>query len=123
LRSSRRARWPTAPSSRTAIKLFTGSVIPAGADTVVRVEDTDNGSEVVTISRATPQGVAVRRAGEDLRRGERVLARGTLLRHPEIGVLASIGCGTVLVHQRRRSPSCRRTGLVEVDAIRVRGRW
>jgi molybdopterin molybdotransferase len=83
-----------------AVRIMTGAPMPDGADTVVRVEDTDNGSDVVTINTATPQGVAVRQAGEDLRRGEGVLARGTVLRHAEIGVLASIGRAKVRVIRR-----------------------
>jgi molybdopterin molybdotransferase len=83
-----------------AVRIMTGAPMPDGADTVVRVEDTDNGADVVTINAATPQGVAVRRAGEDLRRGETVLARGTVLRHAEIGVLASIGRAKVRVIRR-----------------------
>jgi molybdopterin molybdotransferase len=83
-----------------AIRIMTGAPMPEGADTVVRVEDTDNGVEVVTINAATPQGMAVRQAGEDLRRGEVVLSRGTLLRHAEIGVLASIGRAKVNVIRR-----------------------
>jgi molybdopterin molybdotransferase len=83
-----------------AMRIMTGAPMPDGADTVVRVEDTDNGADVVTVTRATPQNVAVRQAGEDLRRGEVVLARGTVLRHAEIGVLASIGRGTVSVIRR-----------------------
>src|SRR2546430_16593994 len=74
-----------------AMRIMTGAPMPDGADTVVRFEDTDNGAEVVTITAATPEGIAVRQAGEDLRRGETVLARGTGLPHAEIGVLASIG--------------------------------
>ncbi|HEY6203251.1 MAG TPA: gephyrin-like molybdotransferase Glp [Candidatus Limnocylindria bacterium] len=83
-----------------AMRIMTGAPMPDGADTVVRVEDTDNGASVVTIDKATPKGVAVRQAGEDLRRGEVILARGTLLRHAEIGVLASIGRAKVNVVRR-----------------------
>lgn len=89
-----------AVGSGEAVRIMTGAPMPDGADTVVRVEDTDNGADVVTINAATPQGVAVRRAGEDLRRGETVLARGTVLRHAEIGVLASIGRAKVRVIRR-----------------------
>lgn len=99
-----------------AMRITTGAPMPDGADTVVRVEDTDNGAEMVTINRATTQGVAVRQAGEDLRRGEVVLARGTLLRHAEIGVLASIGRAKVNV-VRRPNVAVLSTGdeLVEID--------
>ncbi|HEY8786425.1 MAG TPA: hypothetical protein VIN63_08110, partial [Candidatus Limnocylindria bacterium] len=56
-----------------AMRIMTGAPMPEGADTVVRVEDTDNASDVVTIAAATPKGIAVRHAGEDLKKGERVL--------------------------------------------------
>jgi molybdopterin molybdotransferase len=99
-----------------AMRIMTGAPMPDGADTVVRIEDTDNGPETVTIKAATPKGVAVRQAGEDLRRGEVVLPRGTVLRHAEIGVLASIGRGQVKV-VRRPNVAVLSTGdeLVEID--------
>ncbi len=83
-----------------AMRIMTGAPMPDGADTVVRVEDTDNGSESVTINVAAPLGIAVRQAGEDLRAGDVVLARGTWLRHADIGVLASIGRAKVNVIRR-----------------------
>ena len=102
--------------AREAMRIMTGAPMPDGADTVVRVEDTDNGADVVTINAATGQGVAVRQAGEDLRRGETVLARGTVLRHSEIGVLASIGRAKVRV-VRRPNVAVLSTGdeLVDID--------
>src|SRR5207245_10806305 len=59
-----------------AMRIMTGAPLPDGADTVVRVEDTDGGKEAVTITRETPTGLSVRQAGEDLRRGETVLEIG-----------------------------------------------
>src|SRR3981081_2355513 len=70
-----------------AMRIMTGAPMPEGADTVVRVEDTDNGAEVVTINAATPRGVAVRQAAEGLRRGGVVLPRGTRRRHARRGVV------------------------------------
>src|SRR5205823_3264085 len=61
-----------------AMRIMTGAPVPEGADTVVRVEDTDNRSDVVTINAATPPGTAVRHAGGDLRRGEPAAARGAV---------------------------------------------
>ena len=105
-----------AVGSGEAMRIMTGAPMPDGADTVVRVEDTDNGSEMVTVSTATPKGIAVRQAGEDLRRGETVLSRGTLLRHADIGVLASIGRAKVRV-VRRPNVAVLSTGdeLVDID--------
>jgi molybdopterin molybdotransferase len=83
-----------------AMRIMTGAPMPDGADTVVRVEDTDNGTDSVTITRATPIGLSVRRAGEDLRTGDKVVASGTVLRAAEIGVLASIGWARVSTIRR-----------------------
>jgi molybdopterin molybdotransferase len=85
-----------------AMRIMTGAPVPDGADTVVRVEDTDNASDLVTIAAATPKGMAIRDAGEDLKAGERVLAAGTLLRAAEIGLLASVGRARVRVRKRPR---------------------
>ncbi len=74
-----------------AMRIMTGAPMPDGADTVVRVEDTDNADDLVTVTAATPTGLSVRQAGEDLARGTTVLRKGTLLRPAEIGVLASLG--------------------------------
>src|SRR2546430_3410819 len=85
-----------------AMRIMTGAPIPDGADTVVRVEDTDNASDVVTITAATPKGMATRQAGEDLRQGETILQTGTVLRPAEIGLLASVGRANVRVRKRPR---------------------
>ncbi|HEV2251060.1 MAG TPA: gephyrin-like molybdotransferase Glp [Candidatus Limnocylindria bacterium] len=74
-----------------AMRIMTGAPMPDGADTVVRVEDTDNGADRVRITTATARGTSVRAAGEDLRSGETILRRGTVLRAAEIGVLATLG--------------------------------
>ncbi len=99
-----------------AMRIMTGAPMPDGADTIVRVEDTDNGLSDVTIGTATKRGTSVRAAGEDLRTGETVLTRGTVLRAAEIGVLATIGRKTVNVTRRPRV-AVLSTGdeLVELD--------
>jgi len=103
-----------------AMRVMTGAPMPDGADTVVRVEDTDNAMDVVTITRATPPGLSVRKAGEDLRSGEVVVARGTLLRPAEIGVLASIGRSRVATI-RRPNVAILSTGDELVDISEVPG--
>ena len=93
----------------TAIRIMTGAPLPAGADAVVRFEDTSEklrgrvecGREV-EIFVEVPVGVNVRPAGEDIRKGELVLAAGTVLRPQEIGVLASLGRSRVQVIRRPR---------------------
>ncbi len=100
-----------------AMRIMTGAPMPDGADTVVRVEDTDNGMDVVTIKRATERGLSVRGRGEDLRVGEVVIPRGTVLRPAEIGVLATTGRPRVHVVRRPRV-AVLSTGdeVVELDA-------
>lgn len=85
-----------------AMRIMTGAPMPDGADTVVRVEDTDDGRDHVTVTAATPTGLSVRQAGEDLRAGETILRAGTVLRPAEIGVLASIGIAKPRVVSRPR---------------------
>lgn len=85
----------------TAIRIMTGAVLPAGADTVVPVEDTDGGrTGTVAIAVATPPRANIREAGEDIRAGDCVLPRGTSLSAGAIGVLASIGRARVRVYRR-----------------------
>ncbi len=100
-----------------AMRIMTGAPMPDGADTVVRVEDTDNGMDIVTIKRATERGLSVRGRGEDLRVGEVVIPRGTVLRPAEIGVLATTGRPRVHVVRRPRV-AVLSTGdeVVELDA-------
>jgi len=84
----------------TAIKIMTGAPLPAGADTVVKVEDTapvDGGVEVRTV---TDTGTAVRRAGGDLAAGTPVLGAGVRMGPAHLGVLASIGVPRPLVRRR-----------------------
>ena len=109
---------PTRPIVRgEAMRIMTGAPMPDGADTIVRVEDTDNGTSTVTVSVATRPGTSVRAAGEDLRKGETVLTRGTALRAAEIGVLATLGHQTVQVTRQPRV-AVLSTGdeIVELDA-------
>jgi len=75
----------------TALRIMTGAPIPPGADAVVRFERTRSDGNGVEILEEVRQGHNIRRAGEDVRHGELVLPRGTLLRPQEIGMLASLG--------------------------------
>lgn len=95
----------------TAVRIMTGAVVPPGADTVVRFEETSEavttkatgkGSDWVEIMSAPPRGANVRAAGEDIRAGQVILKKGTVLRPPEIGLLAAVGQGRVPVHRRPR---------------------
>jgi molybdopterin molybdotransferase len=85
------------------IAISTGAMLPWGADAVVRVEDTDGSrSGEVEIRVAVEPGRDIRRAGEDIARGERVLEPGSDLGPAEIGVLASVGRERVACARRPR---------------------
>jgi molybdopterin molybdotransferase len=89
-----------APGS--AARILTGGALPPGADSVVRQEDTDRDGERVAIRVAPELGENVRRAGEDVERGELVIEAGTVVGAAQVGMLASLGRTVVAVHQRPR---------------------
>ncbi len=86
-----------------AIKIMTGAPIPEGANAVVLVEETERISDdEVQIFLAACEGESVRLAGEDVKPGETVLSRGTLLGAASAGMLANIGRAWVSVYQKPR---------------------
>ncbi len=87
---------------QTASKIMTGAVLPPGADTVIKVEDTQEQPGQVLIGKAAPKGNNVRASGEDIQAGQTILKPGRVLRPADIGLLASVGRSFVLVHQRPR---------------------
>jgi molybdopterin molybdotransferase len=86
-----------------ATRIFTGAPLPAGADGVIRQEDTEPlAGGGVRITNPRDAGKNLRRRGEDIRRGGQALAAGTALGPAQLGVLASIAHATPLVHRAPR---------------------
>jgi len=86
-----------------AIRIMTGAPMPAGADTVVRVEYTEPSDTTVRIMMSEyGQGANIRPKGDDVQEGECIIAKGTPLRSGEIGMLAILAKSFVLVHQQPR---------------------
>jgi molybdopterin molybdotransferase len=85
-----------------AIRIMTGAPLPEGADTVVRVEDTDAGTSDVLVRDARDARRNVRPRGEDFREGDLLLDAGASLGPAQLGILASVGRATVDVHRRPR---------------------
>ena len=83
-------------------RIFTGAALPPGADSVIRQEDTDEGTDIVTITADRDVTMNIRLAGEDIAKGTSVLERGTALRAAQIGVLASLAMGHTMVYRRPR---------------------
>jgi molybdopterin molybdotransferase len=86
----------------TCVRIMTGALMPAGADAVVPVEWTDGGTDRVTITAAVAPGDSIRRSGGDARQGDLLLAAGTRLGPPQLGLLAAAGRGSVLARPRPR---------------------
>jgi molybdopterin molybdotransferase len=85
-----------------ATRIMTGAPLPEGADTVVRVEDTDGGLARVRILRDRDAGKNFRLRGEDLTAGSVALPCGIPVGAAQLGILASIGAAEVAVHRRPR---------------------
>jgi molybdopterin molybdotransferase len=83
-----------------AARIMTGAPVPAGADAIVPVEQTDGGTETVALKAAPEVGTHVRRAAEDVAAGDVVLTAGTVLGPAQIGVAAAVGHARVAVRRR-----------------------
>jgi molybdenum cofactor synthesis domain-containing protein len=87
--------------SGEAIRIMTGAPMPAGADAVVMVEETERlDGERVRINTSVGPGAAVRRAGDDVRPGDLLFPAGTVVTPAIVGVLASINARAVSVVPR-----------------------
>jgi molybdopterin molybdotransferase len=82
--------------------IATGGVLPDGCDAVVMVEYTQAAGDEIEVRRGVAAGENVMRPGDDLRRGERVLAAGRRLRPQDVGALAALGVVRVGVFRRPR---------------------
>lgn len=89
----------------TVAYITTGAPLPAGADAVVMVEETElltgqDGQQRVRIRQTVRAGADLRRVGSDVAAGEEVLSVGSLLGPAEIGLLATVGAAQVAVYPR-----------------------
>lgn len=83
-----------------AARIMTGAPLPPGADTIVPLEESSEEDGRIVITGPVVQGNHVRVRGEDVSKGERVIATGTMLRPAEINMLASFGYRDVAVYRR-----------------------
>ncbi len=89
-------------SAGQALRLFTGSVMPAGADTVLLQEDAERRGEHVRVQETMAPGRHIRRAGQDFAAGETVIAPGRRLNARDIGLAAAANHPWLRVHRRPR---------------------
>ncbi|HJX23756.1 MAG TPA: molybdopterin biosynthesis protein [Candidatus Bathyarchaeia archaeon] len=85
-----------------AIEISTGAPVPRGANAVVMVEYTDSEGDVLNIYRPVGPGENVIAAGSDIRAGELILRKGTLLTPRETGILAALGIPIIDCYMKPR---------------------
>jgi molybdopterin molybdotransferase len=94
------------PSGRvnvgTCLQISTGAMLPAGADAVIMVEDTERDGDHVKIFKSVTPGANTGKQGEDIKAGTTVLKNGTFLDPGKVGVLASQGLTKISVYQKPR---------------------
>lgn len=85
-------------NSGEAVRISTGAVVPAGADTVVRVEDTDELDNSLTVFSVREPGQDIRVKGEEFQAGDLLLERGHQLRTRQLAMLAAVGVSDIPVY-------------------------
>ena len=85
-----------------AVVIATGAPIPAGADTIVPIENAEEDAGLVRVFAPAEEGHHIRPRGEDVREGDVLVAAGKRLGAPEVGLLANAGVPHPLVHPRPR---------------------
>ncbi|HLR58605.1 MAG TPA: gephyrin-like molybdotransferase Glp [Beutenbergiaceae bacterium] len=93
---------PGAIVDLTAVRIASGAPVPAGADAVIALDDTDRGDAVVSIFRGAAPGENIRPAAADIASGEVALSAGVRIDARHIALLAGIGRNRVTVHPRPR---------------------
>ena len=88
--------------SGEAVRVATGSPIPQGADTVVQTEMAKTIGTSLVVDTRQESGTHVYRRGRDVRRGERVMAKGRVIRAQDVGLLLGLGIARVSVFKKPR---------------------
>jgi molybdopterin molybdotransferase len=99
-----------------SIRIMTGAPIPKGADAVIPVEETKKEDGSVLIFKSAVLGENIRKSGEDVKKGDRVISQGDTIRPAEVGMLASVGRSFISVYQKPLvAILCTGDELVDVD--------
>ena len=96
------ARSDNAVNPGCAARIMTGAPLPPGADAVVPLEETEEGAGTLKLRHQVRKRDHIRFQGEDVANGETVVARGTLVTPPQVGLLASFGAVLVPVFRKVR---------------------
>ena len=84
-------------SNGVCIKTFTGSLMPKNSDTLVPIENVEVFDNKIKITKEVPFGFAVREIGENYKKDEVLIKKGTIVGFAEIGVLASLNISQIEV--------------------------
>ncbi len=117
------SRQPLRLQPGQAVRVATGSALPALADAVVPLAHTEDGvaqAARVTVCRAVPSKAYVRRVGEDVQTGDVAVRPGAVIGAAQVGLLAAVGRAKVRVHPRPRL-SILSVGAELVDVDRTPG--
>jgi molybdopterin molybdotransferase len=85
-----------------AVRVMTGAYVPQGFDAVIRQEDTDYGMENVRIYTDIKEYTNYCKIGEDIKKGDCIVAKGTRLTPGHIGIVASLGIDEIKVYKKAR---------------------
>jgi molybdopterin molybdotransferase len=94
--------WPGTVGPGEAIRIFTGSVVPDGADAILLQEDATAAGDEVTVNEAVTAGRHIRRAGQDFAANDILVPAGKHLNARDIGLIAAGNHPWVAVHRRPR---------------------
>ncbi len=84
------------------VRLFTGSVVPAGADAILLQEDATKDGDSITVNEAVVPGRHIRRAGQDFSRGDTVIPPGRKMTARDVGLAAAANHPWMTVHRKPR---------------------
>ncbi len=85
-----------------AVRLFTGSVVPAGADAILLQEDAERSGDTVVVNEAVVAGRHIRRAGQDFSKGDMVIPAGRRITARDVGLAAAANHPWLSVHRKPR---------------------
>lgn len=83
-----------------AIKIYTGSLIPNGADSVIPIELVEFKNDEIVINQEVREGFSIRSIGESFKEGEILIKKGSKIGFAEIGVMASLNIAEVLIYKQ-----------------------
>lgn len=84
------------------VRLFTGSVVPSGADAILLQEDAERSGDTVVVNEAVVAGRHIRRAGQDFSRGDAVIPAGRRITARDVGLAAAANHPWLVVHRKPR---------------------